>query len=93
MSRVSISKNNQAISDINSAISKYEDAISKISATNNNKKAQGIISLIDSCIASLSGANSKIGNINSQIEVELAKAEEADRLKKKQEEEGEEDGC
>ena len=85
MSRTSINKNNQAIANINLAISKYEDAISTIKSTNENESINAIVSQINSCIVSLTEAKSKIGSINSQIEIELRRADEIAKKKKESE--------
>lgn len=83
MSRTSIKQNNQAIAEIDLAISKYEDAISKISINNDNERINGIISLINNDILSLKKAKATLEFINSQIELEMRKADELEKKRRR----------
>ena len=85
MSRSSIDKNNKAKDSIIKAIGHYKDARSVITSSNETKRADEIVDLINRSISKLENAVGSISSVNTSISNALyAKAKAKEKEKEKE---------
>ena len=85
MSRSSIDKNNKAKDSISKAISNYKEARNIIAYSNETRRADEIVDLINRSISKLEGAVGSISSVNTSISNALyAKAKAKEKEKEKE---------